>query len=135
MDAFTKDKTTHSRNVQNAEYSLVMLLVMHNLPFLLMDFLSNLLRECCPDSKIAKDIKCGRTKARQLTKELGRRSLQSIVSDLQKTNFSLIVDDTTDVSNRKALVLVACYFHALKGMLKDTILTLIELEKCASESI
>ncbi|KAL7725542.1 hypothetical protein ACLKA6_013897 [Drosophila palustris] len=68
---------------------------------------------CCPDSKIAKDIKCGRTKATQLTKELGSKSSQSIVNDLKSTKFSLIVEQTTDVSNRKALVLVARYFHAL----------------------
>ncbi|KAL7724442.1 hypothetical protein ACLKA6_018229 [Drosophila palustris] len=71
MDAFTKEKASHNRNVQNAEYALIMFLVMHNLPFILMDFLPNLLRVFCLDSKIAKDIKCVRTKAAQLTKELG----------------------------------------------------------------
>ncbi|XP_037958922.1 zinc finger MYM-type protein 6-like [Teleopsis dalmanni] len=112
-----------------------MFCVMHNLPFLLMDFLPNLLRVCCPDSEIAKAIKCSRTKATQITEQLASMSNAHIVKQLKTSKFSLIVDETTDVSCRKALVLVVRYFENLAGLVRDRFLCLIELEKCDAESI
>nr|XP_017009975.2 uncharacterized protein LOC108066104 [Drosophila takahashii] len=136
IDTFTKERSDNNyKQVRDAEYALVMFLVMHNLPFLLMDYLPDLLRVCCPDSKIAKGVKCGRTKATDISKELAKKAMQRIVSALQETKFSLIVDETTDVANKKALVLVVRYFHNISGSIRDQFLALIEVEKCDAQSI
>lgn len=129
------EKKKLTEQVRDDEYSLIMFCVMHNLPFLLMDFLPNLLRVCCPDSKIAKEIKCGRTKATDLTEKLALKSKKNIVNSLINRKFSLIIDETTDVSCRKAMVLVARYFDHITNAVKDKFLGLIELDKCDSESI
>ncbi|KNC34552.1 hypothetical protein FF38_13865 [Lucilia cuprina] len=78
-------------HVYHSELTLAMFLVYHNLPFSLIDYLPNLLVECCPESKIAKAIKCGKTKATHLTDALGRndrrvnkKSLYEAVKDLFK---------------------------------------------------
>lgn len=96
--------------VKNAEYTLVMFCIMHNLPFVLMDYLPSLLVECCSDSSIAKLLHCGRTKSTQIADYIGMEARKKIISQLQTTKFSLIVDETTDVSTKKCLVLVARYF-------------------------
>ena len=46
-----------------AEAILANMLVEHNLPFLLMDHLPGVLRHPFPDSAIAKEMKCARTKS------------------------------------------------------------------------
>lgn len=61
------DKETHL--VKSAELKLLMFLHEHNLPFLLIYHLPHLLRSVCPDSQVAKQIKCARTKSTTLTKE------------------------------------------------------------------
>ncbi|VEN39828.1 unnamed protein product [Callosobruchus maculatus] len=62
-----KNKETNSL-IKSGEFKLIMFLHEHNLPFSLMDHLPGLLQSVCPDSKIAKQIKCARTKATVLTK-------------------------------------------------------------------
>lgn len=47
-----------------------------------MDYLPGLLVEYCPDSKIAKGIKCGRIKAAQLAEMLGNMAKDEIISNL-----------------------------------------------------
>ena len=61
------------RQVYQAELTLVMFLICHNLLFVLMDYLPRLLVECCPDSNIDEGVKCARTKTSQHTEVLGKK--------------------------------------------------------------
>lgn len=132
---FTEEQRSLDKQVMQAELTLVMFCICHNLPFLLMDFLPFLLRECCPDSRIAKLIKCGRTKATQLADTLGGKARENITSTMQSSKFSLIVDETTDVSDRKCLVLVVRYFDRISKSIKDRFLSLLELVQADAKSI
>ncbi|XP_036345793.1 uncharacterized protein LOC118755042, partial [Rhagoletis pomonella] len=100
------DQASFKKKVYHAELNLTMFCIQHNLSFLLMDFLPQLLSEYCPDSKIAAALKCGRTKSKVLTDVLGAKAKENIVSVLQTTKFSCIIDETTDVSRKKSLVIV-----------------------------
>ncbi|XP_036322244.1 uncharacterized protein LOC118736257 [Rhagoletis pomonella] len=122
------------QQVRDAELTLVMFLITHNLPFLLMDYLPGLLTECCPDSNIAKNIKCGRTKSVQLTEFLSNLASKNIVNYLKQNKFSLIVDETTDVSMKKCLVLVARYVDSVH-VVHDRFLAMIELAQADAQTI
>ncbi|XP_036329830.1 uncharacterized protein LOC118741972 [Rhagoletis pomonella] len=136
LDEFVnEERATLAKQVRNAEFTIVVFCIMHNLPFRLVDYLPGLLYDCCTDSQIAKALKCHRTKATSLAEILGDKSKNKIVNVLQKSKFSLIVDETTDLSCRKALVLVVRYFDQLSRKVKDHFLQLIELDQSDSESI
>ncbi|XP_036347132.1 uncharacterized protein LOC118756478, partial [Rhagoletis pomonella] len=130
-----QENTKFMKQVHHAELTLVMFLICHNLPFVLMDYLPELLVECCCDSKIAKSIKCGRTKATELADLLGNTAAKTILAQLKTTKFSLIVDESTDVYSKKSLVLVARYMDKLARKVKDRSLGLIELSDCNASSI
>lgn len=115
----SEEKENLGKQVYQTELALVMFLIYHNLPFILMDYLPGLLVECCPDSKIARNIKCGRTKATQLAETLGNKAKNDITSTLKTTKFSLIIDETTDVSTKKSLVLVVRYMDKLSRNICD----------------
>lgn len=121
------------QQVRNAELNLVMFLVTNNLPFLLMDSLPNLLRECCPDSAIAKKLHCARTKSTQLIDTIAQQGRKCVISALQNKKFSLIVDETTDVSSKKCVVLVARYVD--NGRVRDRFMALLEVVKADAMSI
>ncbi|XP_067628068.1 uncharacterized protein [Eurosta solidaginis] len=104
---YNKEHQKQQQQVRNAELTLVMFCIAHNLPFLLMDSLPALLVECFPDSSIAKLIKCGRTKSTEITEYISKQASEQIFSFLRTNCFSFIVDETTDVSLTKSLVLVA----------------------------
>lgn len=131
---FNNEQQNQQNLVKNAEYTLVMFCIMHNLPFVLMDYLPSLLVECCPDSSIAKLLHCGRTKSTQIADYIGMEARKKIISQLQTTKFSLIVDETTDVSTKKCLVLVARYFDPAFGI-QDKFLALLEVVKGDAQSI
>lgn len=97
--------------VKEAELKLTMFLNEHNLPFQLMDHLPDFIRSICPDSNIAKLIKCGRTKATAITRDcLAKEQISIIVEKLKSNVYSLIIDETTDVSTHKALAVVVRFY-------------------------
>ncbi|KAF2886623.1 hypothetical protein ILUMI_19550, partial [Ignelater luminosus] len=60
---FANDKTIKiQNNAKVAELKRMAFVVEHNLPFLVIDRLPDLIRSACPDSKTAQEIKCSRTK-------------------------------------------------------------------------
>lgn len=119
-----------------AEYCLVMFCIVHHLPMSVLDTLPAVLRKCFPDSLIAKNIKCGRTKATKIVKNhFSVEAKGNLVDVLKKTSFSLIADETTDVSSEKALALVARFYCKKEKRTCDKFFGLLKLERSDAESI
>lgn len=140
IDSFVQDqkKIQHKENVFAAELKLSMFLHEHNLPFLLMDHLPKLIYSVCPDSSIAKDIECGRTKVTAITNEcLATESLSILLNSLRASGgfYSLIVDETTDTSTKKSLAVVIRFYHQKLQKVKDCFLGLLEVESGDSQSL
>lgn len=99
--------------VKRAEIQLVTLLATENLPFMLMDKLGEALPNILPDSVIAKKMSIHRTKTTNILKNvLGPHHLSKLIGALSEPGcfYSIIVDETTDVSSLKqsAIVVVFC---------------------------
>ncbi|XP_046608736.1 uncharacterized protein LOC124299522 [Neodiprion virginianus] len=106
----------------------------HNLPFLLMDHLPKLVASACPDSKIAKAIKCCRTKAMNLTKDVIAKEQISVISEnLKNCVFSIIIDETTDINTEKSLAIVVRFYDNDKC--KDRFLGLIKVQSRTANDI
>ena len=98
IDAVLVDQTME-RNVRDAELRATAFLSEHDLSFNLMDHLSDLLPILCPDSKIAVNFKCKRTKMKCVVKNaLASHYHTKLVELLNKSYFSVIIDETTDIS-------------------------------------
>ncbi|CAK1583027.1 unnamed protein product [Parnassius mnemosyne] len=94
-------------NVQNAEVKLTGFLVEHNLAFKTADHLTELLKSIFPDSKIAQQISLKRTKATAIaTAVIGETEKEVMVSKLKQNKFSVICDESTDISTQKASCIV-----------------------------
>jgi len=79
----------------------------HNILFTIMEHQPKLVQAVCPDSKIAKELKCGRTKATSLvTNVIGVLSKSRIIDDLRVNKFSILLDESTDQSTLKHLAVV-----------------------------
>ncbi|XP_053968897.1 uncharacterized protein LOC128870314 [Anastrepha ludens] len=134
MDSFLDAETEQmSKMMKNAELTIDMFLIAHNLPFLLMDVFPDLLTECCPDSEVAKRLKCARTKATKITDDISNATTKDLISKLKSCKFSITIDETTDVSTKKCLVLVVRYVASF--IVRDRFLALIELPKCDASSV
>lgn len=126
----------HISKVAAAELKLCAFIAEHNLPVCLLDHLPGLMRNVCPDSKIAKDIKCARTKGTQIFKNiLGPYYFENLVKQLKKCKFSLIIDETTDVSTKKQLVLLTRFYDPSTQQIIDNYLILLEVEDCSAKGL
>nr|CAH7749980.1 unnamed protein product [Callosobruchus chinensis] len=82
-------------------------LVENNLSFSLTDRMIDLLKSAIPDSNILKKVSLKRTKATAVVKNvLGQHEKERLVDILKKTKFSILTDDSTDISTCKATAIV-----------------------------
>jgi hypothetical protein len=79
------------------------------------------------NNDVVKNIKLKCTKATQLATEiLGPMTKDVTFEKLKKEKFSLIVDETTDVSTAKSLVINGRFYNGEAGKVKDHFIDLIE---------
>lgn len=136
-DFCSTDATNKSfrEQVHDAEIKLVLFCIIHNLPLSLMDFLPNALKSIFLDSKIAQAIHCGKTKTTNLAKSLAQERQSDIAKMLKDKYFSLIVDETTDISTEKSLAVVVRIYDSLQNRVRDLFVGLIQLVKSDSETV
>lgn len=117
------------RHVRAAEIKLSMYVAEKNMAISVMDDLPSLIASICIDSKIAKNIKCGRTKSTAiLTQIVAPENINNISQHIQNENlcYSIIVDESTDISAKKSLAIVIRYFCGTR--VRDRFLDMIEVE-------
>jgi hypothetical protein len=113
MESFCSKDTTLDHNVKRAELKLVGFLAEHNISFLSMDHLQGVLKECFPDSNIAKNIHLHRTKATAMaTNVLGKQERININLVLKQVKFSIVIDESTDISTCKNLCIIVRFYDS-----------------------
>ena len=127
---------TMAKNVHDAELRMAAFLSEHDLSFNLMDHLSDLLPILCPDSKIAAHFKCKRTKMKCIVKNaLAADFHNKVVEKLKHSFFSIIIDETTDVSTCKQLAIITRSYDSKTRKVKCNLYDLIELAGSSAEML
>lgn len=128
IDEVLKKSLCKNENlIKSGELQLAAFVAEHDLSFKVMEHLPKLIKSICKDSGIAAEIKCSRTKATGIINNIiGPYVSENIVKELNETFYSLIIDETTDVSTKKCLALLVRYFKSSKVV--DAFLGLLELE-------
>ncbi|XP_011858405.1 PREDICTED: uncharacterized protein LOC105555964 [Vollenhovia emeryi] len=93
-------ETSQQKLTKVAEIKLCGFLAEHNISFRAIDHLSELIKTCFPDSKIAKKMQLKRTKSTNIIKHVIGSSEKDILTEkLKKTPFSILTDESTDICN------------------------------------
>ncbi|KAK5648347.1 hypothetical protein RI129_003239 [Pyrocoelia pectoralis] len=128
-DLFKKKvDTSEDKQIKRAEIKLAAYLTEHNISFNSVDHLTSVIKECFPDSKIAKGIVLNRTKATQVVKNVIGRCCEENIDDLLKVNkFSLIIDESTDIAAIKTLCVCVRFFYATNEKITTLYWKLIQI--------
>ncbi|XP_034938252.1 uncharacterized protein [Chelonus insularis] len=113
ITTFTESNINNNSNnsVHRAEIKLCGFLSKHNLSFKIMDHLGPLLKSCFPDSQIAQKIQMKSTKSSAIVKNVIVVSEKEYLANKLKNNkFSILVDESTDISAIKALCIVIRFY-------------------------
>ncbi|XP_046975618.1 uncharacterized protein LOC124541725 [Vanessa cardui] len=98
-------------HIQIAEVKLTGFFVEHNLAYSTVDHLTELLKNIFTDSQIAQKISLKRTKATSIaTAVIGDSEKEIIANKLKYNKFSVITDESTDISTQKSSCIVLRYY-------------------------
>ena len=102
--------STQKTNAKTAEVKLAGFFAEHNIAFTVADHLCNLLKECFPDSNIAQDMNFKRMKMTKIVGNvIGSSHKANLADTLQHTKFSVLTDESTDISSVKISCIVVRY--------------------------
>lgn len=122
----------------SSELKMAMFVAEHNISMNVLEHLPQLIKSCAPDSNIMKNATCGRTKGTLLIKNvIGPENSISIQLDLSDgmTPYSLIIDETTDISTKKVMAVIIRYFRVDNGKVIDRFLELVECSSGTAAAI
>lgn len=134
---FKESSSPHDDSVKNAELILATFFAEHNVALHTIDHLIPALKQAIPDSKILKDIRLSRTKcAKIISNVIGDIEKEKLVQVLKVTKFSVMIDESTDITNGKNLCVIVRYvdsdFH-VKTRLLD--LLKVNATDCSAEAL
>lgn len=105
-----REKDTNTLVVE-AEIKLVAFVAEHNISFLAMDHLTEVLKSCFPDSKIAADLAIKRGKCTATVKNvIGESQKEYLENILKHQKFSVLADESTDISTTKTICILVRYY-------------------------
>lgn len=108
---FQKAENTTKNLVARAEIKIAGVLAAHNVPFHLMDHLSDVLKDVFSNPKVAEEFCMKRTKATAIvTNVIGKSYKEELANKLKVSKFSVLSDESTDVGSIKTSCVVVRFF-------------------------
>lgn len=127
--------SSSSKEVKITELRLAAHIAVHS-SIVTADHLTPLVRECFKDSGVASSLSMGRTKCTALiNKVLGPTFKQMLLDDIKGRKFSLILDESTDVSSEKELAVVIRYYSHKKSAFVTAFLGLVPVFDCSASGL
>ncbi|XP_032690138.1 uncharacterized protein LOC116853266 [Odontomachus brunneus] len=128
----------HVTKVKIAEIKLAAFYATHNIAFEVVNDMVPLLKNIFTDSQIAKDLTLSRTKCRQIiTNILAKRESEKLINNLLNNKFSILLDESTSITNDKMLCILVKYFSIENKTVITQLLELVSLDAtdCSAEKL
>ena len=104
-----KAKVAQPEGAITSEALWAMFVAKHNIPFLTSDHANKLFPKMFPDSELAKQFSCGRTKPTAIVKQaLAPHFLDKVTKDLTNP-FSILMDESNDKTDKSCIILVRMF--------------------------
>ncbi|KYN16684.1 hypothetical protein ALC57_11050, partial [Trachymyrmex cornetzi] len=101
----------------------------HNVAFYTVDHLVPLLKDICMDPKVVQDFTLGRLKCTNIVKDvIAKREIEKIVDKLQSSRFSILIDESTDISDSKLMCVLVRYVSPVNKKVVTQLLELVILD-------
>ena len=109
--------------VANAELKAAAFFSEKNIPFAAADKFTDMCKSAFSDSEICKKMSMGKTKATYLIQDgIAYYEHKDLISILKEQKFSLVIDESTDISVTQVLAIVVRYFDFVKCDVIDAFL-------------
>ncbi|XP_028408810.1 uncharacterized protein LOC114531390 [Dendronephthya gigantea] len=130
------NKATNRHETSSIEIKLCAFIAEHNLPLSLAEDLVKLLRSLFPLNQTLRNVMLGKQKATNIVRQvIGFDYLHEAISALQSHSYSLIIDETTDMSTAKQLAVLTTFFDMESFEYKSFLLDMAEIVQGTAEGI
>ncbi|XP_064082991.1 uncharacterized protein LOC135199007 [Macrobrachium nipponense] len=113
--------------VSTATILLACFIAENNLPFTTADKLVDLMKRMFPDSAIAQGLFMKRTKCTDVIRTMGKTVTNSLIKKLRTNKFSVIMDESTDVSTTKSCAVIVRFYDSHEQKITTAMLDLINV--------
>lgn len=128
-------KPVISESTKIAELKIAAFIAEH-CSVLTVDHLINILPQLDPSSDALKTLKIHRTKCSMLIKNvLGPSMLEALVEEIGNFPYSIIIDESTDLSTQKVLCIMVRFFSHKTAQVVTTFYRLIKIIECDAISV
>jgi len=128
----------HIEDVKRAEIKLAAFFAEHNIALRTLDHMVPLLKNIYNKPEIANDLSLSRKKCTKIiTNVIGKRESEKTIEILRKQRFSILIDESTTISNDKVLCILVKYFHPIDKKIITELLELLELDatNCSADKL
>lgn len=103
---------------------------------LTVDHLINVLPQLDPSAEALKNLKLHRTKCSMLIKNvLGPSMLEALLEEIGDSPYSIIIDESTDLSTLKVLCIMVRFFSHKTGQVVTTFYRILKIIECDAKSV
>ena len=113
--------------VTRAEIKLAAFFAEHNIALNTADHMTDLFKDILKDPNVVQNITLKRSKATYVIKEIGQIAKDDIIEVLKASKFSIIIDETMDISTKKTCTAVVKYYDENNTSIQTRMLDLIEI--------
>ncbi|KAK3920716.1 Zinc finger protein 862 [Frankliniella fusca] len=128
----------HADAVKRAEIQMSAFFAENNIPFLAADQLLKVQKKVLKDSPTVKDMKLGRDKCNAIVRNvIAKVETEELVGILKKNLFCILLDESTDAGNDKAMCVLTVYISPTTGKPTLGLLELLRLDPtdCSAEKL
>lgn len=132
------DFLSHKDKVKRAEVKLAAFFAEHNVAIQTADHLIPLLKNIFTDSKIASDLSFNRHKCKNIiTQVIAKREVEETISNLQTCKFSILLDESTDITDCKNMCVLVRYVSPKTKKVMTQLIDLVPLDatNCSAEKL
>jgi hypothetical protein len=106
LESFSQP-TALEKQAKEAEIRIAAFIAEHNIAFRSSDHLIELIKNVCPDSKVAAKMTCDYTKCSALINNvIGKTNFENLICKMKTNKFSIMVDESTDRCAEKHLAVI-----------------------------
>ena len=119
--------TSNQDLVTRAEIKLASFFAEHNIALNAADHLIDLLKDILREPNVIQNITLKRSKATSVINKIGKVARDNIAETLRYSKFSIIIDETTDISTKKTCAVVVKYYDEKAATIQTRFLELLEI--------
>ena len=136
VNPISKEQLLFKDKVVKLELALAAWIASSKQEISIMDTLPNVLKAYISDSPTVERFECARTKTTSLIKNvIAPFAIEKLSDKLKRVKFSILVDESTDRTGSKFLVIICRYFCFNSGELKEEFLALPEVHDASANGL